>query len=60
MPEELRGKGLRVVGYFVWMLGAGVLLDGTWTGAGKVLLAIGLAIFVIGVWQSANPARRQV
>ena len=24
---ELRGKGWRVLGYFIWMLGAGVVLD---------------------------------
>jgi hypothetical protein len=51
MPE-LRGKGWRVIGYFVWMMGAGVVLDSGELGVGRVLLAVGAALFGLGVWQS--------
>ena len=49
---ELHGKGWRVLGYFLWMLGAGVWLDGEGTWWGRILLALGVALFVIGVLQS--------
>jgi hypothetical protein len=58
MPEELRGKGWRVVGYFVWMLGAGVVLDSDWLTLGRALLAIGAAVFLFGVWQSLRSGER--
>ena len=44
----------RVVGYFVWMLGAGVVLDSDYVSAGRWLLVLGAAIFAAGVWQSAR------
>ena len=50
--RELRGKGWRVVGYFLWMLGAGMLLDSDDIAAGRLLLVSGAAVFAIGVWQS--------
>lgn len=50
--RELRGKGWRVIGYFTWMLGAGVLLDSDAVAVGRLLLAVGAAIFAAGVWQS--------
>ena len=53
MPE-LRGKGWRVIGYFVWMLGAGVVLDSESTGTGGVLLAVGASLFGLGVAQSVG------
>jgi len=49
---ELRGKGCRVLGYFVWMLGAGVRLDSDATGTARALLCAGAALFALGVWQS--------
>jgi hypothetical protein len=52
MRDALRGKGWRVVGYFVWMLGAGVVLDSNWLTVGRTLLAIGAAVLLYGVWQS--------
>jgi hypothetical protein len=52
--RELRGKGWRVLGYFVWMLGAGVLLDSNRVAAGRLLCAAGAALFAAGVWQSAR------
>lgn len=52
MPE-LNGKGWRVLGYFLWMLGAGVVLDGPATPVpGRLLLVLGLGLFAAGVWQS--------
>ena len=52
--RELRGKGWRVLGYFVWMQGAGIVLDGHRLGIARVLLALGLALFALGVWQSTH------
>jgi len=48
---ELRGKGWRVLGYFIWMLGAGVVLDGDGGGPGPLLLGVGAGIFALGAWQ---------
>jgi hypothetical protein len=55
MPE-LGGKGWRVLGYFLWMLGAGIVLDGRPGFAGKLLLAAGAGLFLLGVWQSSAGA----
>ncbi len=55
---ELRGKGWRVLGYFVWMLGAGVVLDSDARRAGLLLLAGGAALFALGVWQSLTRPER--
>jgi hypothetical protein len=52
--RELRGKGWRVLGYFLWMQGAGVVLDGQRYGIARLLLAVGVALFAMGVWQSAQ------
>jgi hypothetical protein len=49
---ELRGKGWRVLGYFIWMLGAGIVLDSDAVGTGGVLLAAGAALFALGTAQS--------
>jgi hypothetical protein len=54
--RELRGKGWRVLGYFLWMLGAGIVLDSDEIAAGRVLLLSGAALFAAGVWQSARGA----
>ena len=48
----MRGKGWRVLGYFIWMLGAGVVLDSQATGTGSVMLAVGAGLFVLGTMQS--------
>lgn len=53
---ELRGKGWRVLGYFVWMLGAGVILDSPAMGAGSALLAAGAALFLLGAVQGGRLA----
>jgi len=50
--NELRGKGWRVLGYFIWMLGAGVFLDSDALRTALALLGLGLILFVSGVWQS--------
>ncbi len=54
---ELDGKGWRVLGYFVWMLGAGMFLDSD--GSSTVislmtfaLMVAGGAAFVLGAAQS--------
>lgn len=50
MPE-LYGKGWRVLGYFVWMLGAGVVLESDASALGVLLLVVGATAFVIGALQ---------
>lgn len=57
---ELRGKGWRVVGYFLWMLGAGLHLDGGPELLARGMLAVGLLVFLKGAWQSwQSPAQWQ-
>jgi hypothetical protein len=41
-----------VLGYFIWMLGAGVVLDSQAVGAGGVILGLGAALFLLGAVQS--------
>ncbi len=51
------GKGRRVAGFFVFMLGAGLLLESPAVGSGVVLMGIGAVLFVRGVFaQSASEA----
>jgi hypothetical protein len=50
--RELSGKGWRVVGYFLWMLGAGIVLDSGAQRLGAAVLLIGAALFAVGVVQS--------
>ena len=49
---ELDGKGWRVLGYFIWMLGAGVALESDANLVAAVMLAVGAALFLRGAWQS--------
>jgi hypothetical protein len=56
---ELRGKGWRVLGYFLWMLGVGLLLDGDVEPLADATLAAGGGLFALGVWQSMRGNRRQ-
>lgn len=56
---ELRGKGWRVFGYFVWMLGAGLVLEGDAQPLAGVILAAGCGLFVLGVLQSIGGNGRQ-
>ncbi len=50
--RELRGKGWRVLGYFVWMLGAGVYLDSSHYSVAVALMAVGCGAFGLGTAQS--------
>ncbi len=52
---ELRGKGWRVLGYFIWMLGVGIVLDSDAVVAGGALLALGAGLFALGTGQSLRP-----
>ncbi len=54
---ELRGRGWRVLGYFIWMLGAGVVLDSDALRLGTLLAVAGATMFGVGAWQSLTPAR---
>jgi hypothetical protein len=54
MPEsgrttELAGKAKRVVGTFVLMVGAGIVLDSSAGWAGTITMLIGMALFIRGV-----------
>ncbi|HVN86202.1 MAG TPA: hypothetical protein VMW17_15305 [Candidatus Binatia bacterium] len=53
----LDGKGRRVAGFFVFMLGAGLLLESTAAWSGAILMSAGAVLFAGGVL--AQP-RRQV
>jgi len=56
--NELRGKGWCVLGYFLWMLGAGMLLDhGPWW-TGRILCATGAVLFAVG-WLQLRGAPEQ-
>jgi hypothetical protein len=52
--SELRGKGWRVLGYLIWMLGAGMVLDGDGGAAAPLVLICGAALFTAGVVQSVR------
>lgn len=54
---ELRGKGWRALGYLIWMLGAGVVLDGDAARLGAPLLAVGAVLFGLGAGQSFGNRR---
>jgi hypothetical protein len=49
--SELRGKGWCVLGYFIWMLGAGLVLDGGVMAPACVPLGLGAVLFTLGMWQ---------
>ena len=50
--RELAGKGWRVFGYFVWMIGAGVFLDSDAGIVAGLLLLAGAGLFALGVAQT--------
>ena len=50
--RELKGKGWRVLGYFVWMLGAGIYLDSDAGGLAAALMGAGATAFFLGAVQS--------
>jgi len=54
------GKAKRVVGIFVLMVGAGIVLDSSAGWVGTVLMLIGIVFFIWGVaeaWQRAAVTR---
>jgi hypothetical protein len=58
--SELRGKGWRVLGYFIWMVGAGVVLDSDAIGFGTALLLTGGCLFAVGLASAQRPATHEV
>lgn len=48
------GKGRRVAGFFVFMLGAGLMLESTAVWCGAVLMAIGAIVFARGVFAGSH------
>ncbi len=53
---ELAGKGLRVGGLFVAMLGAGLVLESAQVRLGIAVLVLGLAVFAAGFARRRNSA----
>jgi hypothetical protein len=49
------GKALRVIGFFLLLLGAGVILDSSGDAVGAVVAGCGLALFAWGI--ARLPAR---
>jgi len=49
LPADLPGKGKRVVGVFLFMIGASVILDTHLMWVGLPLLAVGTALFAWGM-----------
>ncbi len=47
--DQLAGKAKRVVGFFVFMVGSGIVLDSTDSWVGGLLMLIGAVVFVWGV-----------
>lgn len=48
------GKGARVLGFFVFQLGAGVILDSTAHAWGAAVVIVGLVTFAWGIAQHAG------
>ena len=46
---ELAGKAKRVVGFFVLMVGSGIVLDSSASWPGTAIMMIGMAFFIWGV-----------
>ncbi len=46
--DESVGKPQRVAGFFVWMVGAGIALDGGHANVAGALLALGSILFLWG------------
>jgi hypothetical protein len=51
------GKGARVLGFFIFQLGAGVILDSTADTLGAAIVACGLAMLAWGAAQIAGSNR---
>ena len=49
LPPELVGKGKRVAGVFVFMIGASIILDTHALWMGLPMLAVGAALFAWGM-----------
>jgi hypothetical protein len=59
MPDQDgAGKGARVVGFFVFQLGAGVILDSSADAWGAALAICGLAILAGGLARIASSRSR--
>lgn len=54
-PPELAGKGKRVGGVFVFMIGASIILDTHALWIGLPMLAIGAALLVWGMAEAREP-----
>ena len=54
-PPELVGKGKRVAGVFVFMIGASIILDTHALWLGMPTLAFGAALFAWGIAETRTP-----
>ena len=51
--NELAGRGQRVAGMFVAMIGSGLVLESGWVGLGWIIATVGLVVFVAGFRRGA-------
>ena len=63
LPPELAGKGKRVAGVFLFMIGASIILDTHALWIGAPVLGVGAGLFTWGIAETrtskslASPAR---
>ena len=55
LPPELAGKGKRVAGVFLFMIGASIILDTHVMWLGLPILAVGAALFAWGIAEARAP-----
>ncbi len=51
---ELAGKAKRVVGFFVFMVGSGIVLDSSAAWMGGLIMLIGALVFIWGVAEASS------
>ena len=56
-PVELAGKAQRVLGVFLYMVGAGLMLECAAYWIGSLLLLIGVGVFARGAWVARDAQR---
>ena len=54
VPDELAGKAKRVIGFFSFMAGSGIVLDSTALWLGGLLMLIGAVVFIWGVVEAGS------
>ncbi len=52
--DALAGKAKRVAGFFVFMVGSGIILDSTASWVGGLLMLVGAVVFIWGVAEAGS------